>query len=426
MVVALADTNRQFQHKTGRDSNPQHCMKPKLLIIQNRLVLGGPALDIIPLAYYLQGEFDVHIMYGEKESDEIEPLYLLEKYSGLNLVKIKHLQRAINPLKDLLAYLAIRKYIIRIKPDVIHSHGAKVGLLARIAARTHRAALTVHTFHGHLFHSYFNKTITRFVILLEKRLLKYTNYIVAISETQADELRKVLQPAACQLRVIPLGVDYIEPAMKSHFQQAFKRRFAITEGTVCIATLGRLVPIKNLKLFIDIAAALLAKSGKKLKFFIVGDGSEKRELIRYLEEKQITQPKTSVQDSPVVFTSWVQNIQNVLEGVDIVVLTSLNEGTPMSLIEAQLCGKPVVAANVGGVKDTMIDGETGYLIKEHNIADFIKALTRLIDDAELRSEMGNRGRQFASVTFSKKKEIDNLKALYNTFNLKTSARRVYE
>jgi glycosyltransferase involved in cell wall biosynthesis len=160
---------------------------------------------------------------------------------------------------------------------------------------------------------------------------------------------------------------------------------------------------------------ILKNSAYRVKFFIAGDGYEKPAMKRRMQERNIEFTDSSQGDEPVVFTSWIQNIQNVLEGMDIVVLTSFNEGTPMSLIEAQLCGIPVIAVNVGGVKDTMIADETGFLINGHDLNQFGEALIRLIANKALRDAMGEKARKFASASFSKEKEIQNFRKLYLSY-----------
>lgn len=391
-------------------------MKPKLLIIHNRLVVGGPALDTIPLAHHLQQDFDIRILYGCKENDETEPSFLLEKYKGLALVNIPSLQRSPNFFKDITAYRHIYKYIKTFQPDIVHTHGAKVGFFGRMAAKRAGVPLIVHTFHGHLFHSYFNKFFTSLLILLERRLVKITDIIIAISESQKKELESILKiDKPSKIKLVPLGVDYIDVIMAEHYRQAFKRTYMIQSDTICVGIMGRMVGIKNPVFFLRVAENILKKhKGRAIKFFLIGDGNEMSAMKQFLEQHKIPYSK-GLAESPVVFTSWVQNIQSVLEGLDIVALTSFNEGTPMSLIEAQLCGKPVVAVNVGGVRDTMIDGETGFLINGHHIDEFSAAIIRLAEDDILRTTMGKNAKQFATRVFSKEKEIENMKNLYLSY-----------
>jgi glycosyltransferase involved in cell wall biosynthesis len=391
-------------------------MKPKLLIIHNRLVVGGPALDLIPLAHHLQNELEIHFVYGCKEKDETEPSFLLEKYKGITLKKINSLHRSLFPFRDIKAYSALSRYIREFKPDIVHTHGAKVGLLGRLAAHNAKVPLIVHTYHGHLFHSYFNRFFTALLIRLERKLLRITDVVIAISETQRRDIRQALHVKNNEkIHIVPLGVDYIDEGNSEHYRKAFKRTYQVKSETICIGILGRMVPVKNPLLFLKVAERILqADSGKSFRFFVIGEGSELPAMKQYLVKKQVPYTEGS-DDTPVVFTSWVQNIQNVLDGLDIVLLTSFNEGTPLSLIEAQLCGKPVVAADVGGVRDTMIDGETGFLIQGHDVQKFTDAILQLAGDESLRNRMGEKGKAFASTSFSKQKEVERMREIYQSF-----------
>jgi glycosyltransferase involved in cell wall biosynthesis len=390
-------------------------MKPKLLIIHNRLVVGGPALDTIPLAHYLQNEFEIHILFGAKEKDETEPSFLLEKYKGLKLVNIASLQRSPSLFKDVSTYRFIKKYINQFKPAIVHTHGAKAGFFGRIAAKKASVPLIVHTFHGHLFHSYFNQFFTSLYIFLEKKLARITDVIIAISESQKSELQKILNLDPHKIKMVPLGVDYIDTSMREHYRQAFKRTYKIQPGTVSVGILGRMVNIKNPLCFLKIAHHILKdEQNNFIRFFVIGDGAEVPLMKQYLRQNNIPFSDDH-NECAIIFTSWVQNIQNVLEGLDIVVLTSFNEGTPLSLIEAQICGKPVVASNVGGVKDTMINGQTGFLIDDHDVEAFSNAIVLLATDKEMRKAMGEKAAQFAATQFSKQKELATMRQIYMSY-----------
>jgi glycosyltransferase involved in cell wall biosynthesis len=393
-------------------------MKPRLLIIHNRFVIGGPALDTIPLAYHLKDDFDIHILYGCKEKDELEPWFLLERYKGLKLVKIESLQRSPNIFKDYQAYRFIRKYIRSFQPNIIHTHGAKAGLIGRLAAKKSKVP-SVHTFHGHLFHSYFPLFVSKLLTELERYLAKHTSKIIAISSVQQEDLKSILIIPGGKIKVIPLGIDYIDCLNNTHFVQAFKRTYKIDPETICIGMLGRIVPIKNPIFFLEVAKHIIETNrGEDIRFFIVGDGTEKSKMLQFLKDQNLTYTETT-EKAPFVFTSWVQNIQEILVGMDIVVLTSLNEGTPMSLIEAQMCAKPVVAVKVGGVQDTMQDTETGFLVDAHDVKKFAEVTIRLINNRSLRECMGRKGEVFAKNKFSKEQEVKAFKEVYNSLLNKT-------
>lgn len=390
-------------------------MKPRLLIIQNRFVIGGQALDTIPLAYYLQNDFEIKILYGSKEPDEKEPWFLLQKYKGLSLQLVSSLQRSIHPVKDILAYRQLRKHIRQFKPQIVHTHGAKSGLIGRIAAKHSKVPVIVHTFHGHLFHSYFSTFFTRRLIGAERWLAKFTTKIIALSNVQKQELQRILKIDEEKFAIISLGIDYLSEPNSSQYRTAFRAKYKLSDETIAVGMLGRIVPIKNVGFFLEVVQYLqLHHSAIPLKYFLIGDGSDKQKAIDFLIKNQISFSIHSAEDAVVILTSWIENVQESLEGLDIVALTSFNEGTPMSLIEAQMCGKPVVSVNAGGVCDTMMAGETGFLIARHDVKLFADAIIQLASDAELRKKMGAAGKAFIQSKFSKEKEIESFKHLYHS------------
>ncbi len=393
--------------------------KPKLLIIINRLVIGGQVFDTFPLANALLQNFDIQVLYGKKEADEIEADYLLEKYPLIIATKINMLQRSINPLKDIVALWKIIKILKTYKPNIIHTHGAKSGMLGRLAGFIVGVKATVHTFHGHLFHSYFSTFYTKVTILVERWLAKKTSAIIALSQTQKTELIHWLGAEnSNKIKVINLGIDdNVYPNIGTH-RSDLRNHYVIADDTIAIGILGRLVPIKNTPFFCALVKELLQTNiNKRFVFFVVGDGEEKASMQSYFIKHQISffeEEKSEYNNEQVIFTSWVKEMQQVIEGLDLVLITSFNEGTPMSLIEAQFCSKPVIAVNVGGVKDTLIDGETGFLIQSHNVESFIEKIVILSLDNSLKLEMGKNGRAFIQKTFSKQNEIEDMNKLYQS------------
>lgn len=399
----------------GGSTNNEH-MKPSVVIILNRLVIGGQAIDTIPLAYYLQKDFDIVILYGEKETDEVEASFLLKQYPGLQVIKIKQLKRTINPLTDLLAFFSILKQIKQLKADVVHTHGSKSGLLGRLAAWFLNVPVVVHTFHGHLFHSYFNSFGNKAIQWVERRLASISTNIIALSEEQQKELTQTfLIVSRNKVSIIPLGVD--EQILQSDAvanRENFRSKYKISKDTIIVGSIGRIVPIKNQLLFLETAKSLLDKRYTNIFFFIVGDGECKKEMIGYLHANRISfsdvgQP---LANANIIFTSWIEDMVTVYNGLDIIMLTSLNEGTPLSIIEAQFCGKPVIASNVGGVKDTFEPKVSGVLVDGHETKDYVAALEYLILNPVIREKMGQAAINFANNKFAKTQEVAAIKKLY--------------
>ncbi len=382
--------------------------KPRLLIILNRFVIGGQSVDTLPLAWYLQQSFELLIVYGEKEPDEAEPLFLLEQYPGLTLRKIPTLRRSINPITDLTAFFQLLKLLRTFKPHIVHTHGAKSGFLGRLAAWWAKVPVIVHSFHGHLFHSYFSPPFSNLLIAIERGLAKITTAFVTLSPSQWNDLvnRFKIMPAA-KAKIIPLGFSVARPATDELARSAFRNKYGLSAQHVAIGIVGRIVPVKNHSLFAKIVKMILDKcTGIRPAFFVIGDGELKSTLQEQLTSLGLSFSNDKFsENTPVVFTSWLSNINEVMSGLDIVVLTSLNEGTPLSVIEAQAYGKPVVATNVGGVKDTMVNNTTGFYVNKEDKQAFTNKLLLLIQDEALRKAMGAAGREFVIGQFSRENEI---------------------
>lgn len=364
------------------------------------------------MAFYLKEKYDITIVYGEKEEDEREtPLPLQD--DSIRFIKVNTLHRAILPLEDIKSYKQILALIRNSQPHIVHTHGFKTGLLGRIAARRAKVPVIIHTYHGHLFHSYYNTTVSQFIAYIERKLAAISTRIVAISPHQAYELATVYRIAPLlNISTIFIGIDVNNYILQVADNITFRQQYHIPEHTTIIAIISRLVSIKNLSFFVDIVKQLQQED---VCFFVIGDGHCKTAMQQEMHQKGLSWYEgnaASPKPVNVIFTSWITNISEALQSIDIVVLTSYNEGTPVSLMEAQLFQKPVVATNVGGVRDTMINGETGFLVNDFSIDEFTQKLKLLIHDKALRISMGSKGRAFVLNRFSKEKEADAIDELY--------------
>lgn len=385
------------------------------MIILNRFVIGGQAVDTIPLAYHLQSHFDILILYGEKEADEIEPSFLLEKYPGLQLKKIRQLRRSVNPFVDLVAFIQLFSAIRNFRPQIVHTHGAKSGFLGRIAAFVCRTPVIVHTFHGHFFHSYFSPFVSQAIAGLERLIGRITTRAVALSETQKAELvgRFHILPEQ-KVQIIPLGFDMMEPPNAIELRKTFRARYGLDENVVAIGIVGRIVPIKNHELFLEVARRILQSNEvPNAAFLVIGDGDVRRQLEDWLTAHNMLFSTDRIDKATrVLFTSWLTDVEEIMSGLDIIALTSRNEGTPLTLIEAQFFEKPVVCTDVGGVKDTMCDGVTGFLVPPDDPGRFVEKLSAIANDISLRQKMGAAGKSMVQQSFDKQKEVMATVAFY--------------
>lgn len=387
--------------------------KPRLLIILNRLAVGGPAFNVISGAALLSKEFEILLLAGAPDADEEPADYLLDQYKGFRFQKINSLKRSVIPGTDRRAYNEIKKVIQEFQPQIVHTHGAKPGVLGRIAARRSKVPVIVHTFHGHVFHSYFSGFVSSLIIRIEQWLAGFSSAIVAISSKLKEELsNKYKIAAADKIQLIRLGIEtgrfHDDDGTK---RKDFREQFHLTDDTIAIGIIGRLVPVKNHRLFIETAAQVLNRSNYPLKFFIVGDGTERTSLQELIRSKQLTFANSGNDNAQFIFTSWRKDMDAVYAGLDIVMLTSLNEGTPVSIMEAMAAGKPVLSTNVGGISELITNGETGLLASTQT--ELVAGLLSLIENARLRQSHSAAAQKDAD-RFSKLEETQALLSLYRS------------
>ncbi len=389
---------------------------PRVLRILNRLAIGGPLLNASYLTKYMAPEFETMLVVGEREDHEKDASFVTDGL-GIQPVFIPEMGRSVDPRKDYMAYKKMKKLIADFKPDIVHSHSAKPGAIGRMAAKAMNVPVIVHTYHGHVFHSYFHPLKTRIFINIERKLGKKTDAIIAISQQQKKELTVDFNIAPeNKFRVIPLGLDLDKfQTNREEKRQDFRSSFGIKEDEIVLTITGRLVPIKNQVLFLEGIKHLLQNSRQTIKAFIVGDG-ESRIL---LEEKArqlnigFSTEKDKKHDQPLVFTSWRSDIDHINAGSDIIVLTSFNEGTPVSLIEAQAACKPVVSTRVGGIEDVVKDKETGLLSDINDTATFCENLLKMAEDKELRCKFGQAGEEYVTTRYSYRRLVTDMSGLYH-------------
>jgi len=383
----------------------------KILRIINRFNLGGPTYNAAYLTKYLEKDYETILIGGQHEESEKSSLHILDDL-GLKPIIIPEMQRSLNPYKDQIALRKIIKIIKEFKPDIVHTHAAKAGALGRRAAYKMGVKQIYHTFHGHVFHSYFGNLKTKVFKEIEKNLAKKSTKIIAISEIQKKELSEIhrICPAE-KIEVIPLGFDLTRFNMdKDSKRKKFRKKWNLKENEIAIGIIGRLVPIKNHSFFIDSIKEIIKKSNFPIRAFIVGDGEEKHNLINYVRNINLDY---SLDTSPATFhfTSWIKEIDEVNSGMDIICLTSLNEGTPVSLIEAQANGKPIVSTKTGGIKNIVLENKTALLSENNDLNSFSQNLLSLVNNSEKRQLFSKYGLE-KSEEFHYSKLINNIKNLY--------------
>lgn len=388
---------------------------PKVLRILNRFNLGGPTYNAVYLTRYLAPEYETLLIGGEKEESEESSLFIAHN-NGLDPLVIPEMKRSINPVADLKAQKRIREIIGDFKPDIVHTHASKAGVLGRRAAFRMKVPVTVHTFHGHVFHSYFGSIKTAMIKRIERNLAAKTSAVVAISHQQKHELtqlHKICTPE--KMHVIPLGFDlerfYTNLDVK---RQAFRSKYFVDDDEIAVSIVGRLVQVKNHGFFIKVIKNVLDRTGFRPRFFIVGDGDERESILQKLHEMGIdhTYWPNQQRKAVVTLTSWSKEVDVVNAGSDIIVLTSLNEGTPVSLIEAQAAGKPIVSTRTGGINDIVLENRSAWLTGVDDVPLFSEKLIHLIENEKDRVRMGLAGQQFALDHFSHQVLCRRMRDLY--------------
>lgn len=381
--------------------------KIKVLRIINRFNIGGPTYNATFLTRFIGDKYETLLVGGMPEEGESDSLHILDNY-GLKPILIEEMRRKPSLISDRAAYKKIKEIIIEFKPDIVHTHASKAGALGRKAAFSCGVPIVIHTFHGHVFHSYFGKLKTLLYKNIERNLAKKSTAIVAISEIQKQEL--AIEHKICdskKIRVVNLGFD-----LDQFHQKAIDCRKEVRMGLgltdeIAIGIIGRLVPIKDHNFFLSVIEQVVQKTKRKFKVFIVGDGSERETINIRVNKLNETYPEL------IKMCSWEKDIARFNAGLDIICLTSKNEGTPVSLIEAQAANIPVISTDVGGVQDILKDGETGVIVPRGDLNLYVNALVELINNEEKRKMMSQNGWNYVQEKFHYNTLVQNMDRLYS-------------
>lgn len=395
----------------------------KVLRIINRFNLGGPTYNVAYLSKYMSNEFETLLVGGAKDDTEESSDFIVNNL-GLKPIIVEEMLREIDLKNDYTAYKKIKKIIEEFKPDIVHTHASKAGTLGRLAASSSGVPIIIHTFHGHVFHSYFGALKTMFYKTIERYLAKKSTVIIAISEIQKQELVEVHKICrADKVKVIPLGFDLTKFQERLPEKRAsFRKKYNLDEDEIAISIIGRLVPIKNHTLFLEALKIASEKTSKKIRAFIIGDGEERKTIEATATALGISfvDGTASNEKSLLTFTSWIKEIDIALAGSDIIALTSFNEGTPVSLIEAQASNKPIVTTNVGGIENVVIPDETAFLCENNNLPQFSEALLKLIENESIRTNMSQKGWMHVKEKFHYTRLVSDMENLYKSLTKKAN------
>jgi glycosyltransferase involved in cell wall biosynthesis len=376
----------------------------RVLRVIARLNVGGPARHVTILDRGLRARgFETLLAHGEIGADE-GSFEELARAAAIPSQRIPGLGRRVRLTGDLRAFVALVRLVFEFRPDVVHTHTAKAGTLGRIAAGLYNAtrlrsrrSVVVHTFHGHVFHGYFGPLASGLVRWWERRLARISDGIFVLSPRQRDEIGvrlRIAPPGA--IHIVPLGLDLDELLALAADRRADTHQFVY--GYV-----GRFAPVKNVRLLLD-AFARVHDSRPQTRLLMVGDGDTMAAARADVAARGVA--------AAVDFAGWRDDLAAVYGSIDALVLSSLNEGTPVAAIEAMAAALPVVATAVGGVPDVVTDGETGLLVEPGSAQGMESAMRRLADSPTECRRLGLAARESVRARFAGHRLVSDVAALY--------------
>lgn len=375
----------------------------RVMRVISRMNVGGPSVHVSLLNAGLDRDgYDCLLVTGSEGATE-GSLRDLAVSRGLRLAVVPELGREIALRSDLLTLVKLYRLMRRERPQIVHTHLAKAGFTGRIAARLAGVPIVLHTFHGHVFRGYFSPRKTRLFLLMERLGARLSTRIVTISPRLREEIAGFGVTTADRIAVIPLGFELDAFAAQPRATGDFRRSLGLPAEATLVGAVGRLVPIKNIPLLLE-AAVIVRRRHPAVRVVLVGDG----ELRADLEARAAA---LGLADA-VTFAGWRRDLPSVYADLDAVVISSDNEGTPASLIEAMATGCPVVATRVGGVPDLVADGETGRLVPPADPDALAGALLALLDEPERTARMAELARKQALERYQAQRLVADVDRLY--------------
>jgi glycosyltransferase involved in cell wall biosynthesis len=377
----------------------------KIVRIIGRLNVGGPAIHVVNLTAGLNPDRYRPLLVAGSENDAEGSMLDFALSHGVRPTVVPEIVTTFSlALRDAKALWKLYWLIRKERPHIVHTHTAKAGFLGRVAARLAGVPIIVHTFHGHVLHGYYGAVKNELLRRVEQSLAWVTDRVVTVSEQVKSDLVSYGIAKAEKISVVPLGFD-LEPFLNSHIHQgAFRREIGLTDDHKLIGIVGRIFPIKNHNLFLESAACISAHE-PSARFIIVGDGVLRPDLERRTRELGI--------GHRVLFTGWRHDLPRIYAALDVLVVSSDNEGTPVSAIEAMTAGCPVVATRVGGLPDLVDDQRTGRLVPPRDPKALASAVLDLLRSPQMAREFGKMAQAFVLQRFTVQRLLGDMDHLYN-------------
>ena len=379
----------------------------KVLRVIARLNVGGPALHVAYLTAGLaERGYDTTLAAGTLGRGE-ESMAWVADTKGVSIEVIDELHRNISPFRDLRAMLKLADLIRRERPTILHTHTAKAGAVGRVAALlagSARPPIVVHTFHGHVLRGYFNRPMTSAFRTLERLLARMTTRLVAVSPEVRDDLVALGVAPASKFAVIRLGIELDQRVGDGAVTRAEARRqLGVSGDTFLVGWVGRMTAVKRTDLVVRTLERLV-QDGVDARLLLVGDGPDRDGLERYAHELGVARR--------CLFLGYQEDVARWYDAIDVLLLPSVNEGTPVSVIEALAAERPAVATRVGGIPDVIRDGVDGFLVDSDDPGELAARLAELAKDPPQRAAMGAAGRVRVLERYSVDRLIDDIDRLY--------------
>ncbi|MFQ5706408.1 MAG: glycosyltransferase family 4 protein [bacterium] len=386
-------------------NNTTHFSEPgikKILLIVTRLDKGGSAESTLYLARRLKERGHlVHLISGRTQEPETD-LEAFAQQTGVPIVFLPCLRRNLNPFRDFLAFLKLLGLMKRIRPQIVHTHSSKAGILGRLAGWLLRVPVIVHTPHGHVFYGYFNRIKTKLFVLAERWAARFTDRIVALTERGKQEHMALGIASADKFQVIPCGISLQRFLASASTNGRIRMELGISDREFVIGWAGRLVPVKGCEIFLRAGQHVLRKF-PEARLLIVGDGVLRKSLEALCVELGMA--------DATLFAGMRTDMPEVLRAVDLFVHTSYNEGLGRVILEAMACGAPVIATAVGGVPDLIQPGRTGFLVPPGDVSELAEKIGACIRQKDRRTSIVVAARKQLP-SFDVENMVSQVEALY--------------
>lgn len=377
-----------------------------------RLNIGGPAIHVLHLSAKLDPTRYRTVLVAGREAPQEGNMYALAERLRVHPVFVETLGREISFAADLRTLWTLWRLLRRERPAIVHTHTAKAGTLGRLAALLAGVPIRIHTFHGHTFHGYWGPAKTRLFLAIERWLARHTTHIVGVSRCVCDDLLALGIGTPDTVLHIPLGLDLERFRGLSRLRGRLRAQLGVDSKAPLVGIVARLVPIKRHDLFLD-AAVRVHAALPHVRFVLVGDGELRCELEHRVSELEL--------DTVVHFAGWRDDLDVVYADLDLVALTSDNEGLPVALIEAMASGCPIVATDVGGVSELVTDGVNGFRVPPGDAEQLADRMIDVLSQPERLRPMGTAAQALAFARFGVERLIADIDGLYQEL-LKTANR----